>query len=125
MKFFLRCLGIFIAVGVAVWLVPGIEVLSTEGSWGPIAVMALIIALLNISLKPILQLIGLPITIISLGVFYLVINTLLLYLAAAIGNGLFNIGFQIDNFAAAFIASIVISIVSAILNSVLGVNNEN
>ena len=84
---------------------------------------ALIIALLNMTIKPILQVIGLPITIISLGVFYLVINTLLLYLAAALGGALFGIGFVIDSFGSGFVAAIVISLVSALMNAVLGVND--
>lgn len=90
MQFILRTIAIFVAVGVAVWLVPGIDIVGTGSSWGPIAVMALIIALLNMTIKPFLQLIGLPITVLSLGVFYLVINTILLYVAASMGNALFG-----------------------------------
>lgn len=122
MQFVLRALAIFVAVGVAVWLVPGIEVSTATGAWGPLAVMALIITLLNMTIKPILQIIGLPITIISLGVFYLVINTLLLYIAAGLANTLFDVGFVIDSFGSGFVAAIVISIVSAIMNSILGVD---
>ena len=122
MQFVLRALAIFVAVGVAVWLVPGIEVSTATGAWGPLAMMALIITLLNMTIKPILQIIGLPITIISLGVFYLVINTLLLYIAAGLANALFGVGFVIDSFGSGFVAAIVISIVSAIMNSILGVD---
>lgn len=122
MQFVLRALAIFVAVGVAVWLVPGIEVSTAAGAWGPLAVMALIITLLNMTIKPVLQIIGLPITIVSLGVFYLVINTLLLYIAAGLANALFGVGFVIDSFGSGFVAAIVISIVSAIMNSILGVD---
>ena len=93
-------------------------------SWGPIAVMALIIALLNMTIKPFLQLIGLPITVLSLGVFYLVINTILLYVAASMGNALFGAGFVIDSFGSGFVASIVISIVSGFMNSILGTDQH-
>ena len=120
MQFILRTIAIFVAVGVAVWLVPGVNVVGDGSSWGSLAVMALIIALLNMTVKPFLQIIGLPITVLSLGVFYLVINTVLLYLAASMGNALFGAGFVIDSFASGFIASIVISIVSGIMNSILG-----
>ena len=123
MNFFLRFIGIFVAVAVAIWIVPGINVISTDNSWAEIAIVALIIALLNISIKPILQLIGLPISVLTLGVFYLVINTLLLYIAAGSGNALFNVGFHIDSFASGFIASIIISIVSSILNGLLGASD--
>lgn len=123
MQFILRTIAIFIAVGVAVWLVPGIEINGGGSTWASLALIALIIALLNMTIKPILQVIGLPITIISLGVFYLVINTLLLYLAAALGGALFGIGFVIDSFGSGFVAAIVISLVSALMNAVLGVND--
>lgn len=120
MNFLLRTLAIFVAVACAVALVPGIEIVGGNSAWASIALMALIIALLNMTIKPILQVIGLPITIISLGVFYLIINTLLLYIAAWLGNGLFGIGFVIDSFLAGFIGSIIISIVSSIMNAILG-----
>lgn len=123
MQFILRTIAIFVAVGVAVWIVPGIEVAGTADAWVSIGLMALIIALLNMTVKPILQVLGLPITVISLGIFYLVINTLLLYVAASIGNALFDVVFVIDSFGSGFVASIVISIVSGIMNSVLGAND--
>ena len=124
MQFILRTIAIFVAVGVTVWLVPGIDIVGTGSSWGPIAVMALIIALLNMTIKPFLQLIGLPITVLSLGVFYLVINTILLYVAASMGNALFGAGFVIDSFGSGFVASIVISIVSGFMNSILGTDQH-
>ena len=48
MQFILRTIAIFVAVGVAVWLVPGIDIVGTGSSWGPIAVMALILSLIHI-----------------------------------------------------------------------------
>lgn len=124
MQLILRTIAVFVAVGVAVWLVPGIDIVGTGSSWGSIAVMALIIALLNMTIKPFLQLIGLPITVLSLGVFYLVINTILLYVAASMGNALFGAGFVIDSFGSGFVASIVISIVSGFMNSILGTDQH-
>ena len=52
-------------------------------------------------------------TVLTLGIFYLVVNTLLLYIAAWLANGLFGAGFYIASFGSAFVASIVI-IVSAL-----------
>lgn len=120
MNFFLRVLGIFIAVAVAVWLVPGIDIIGGQSSWGAIAIVAVIIALLNVSIKPILQLLGLPISVLTLGVFYLVINTALLYLAAWLANTIFGVGFYIEGFGWGFLASIVISLVSMIVNAFTG-----
>ncbi len=123
MNFLLRTLGIFIAVGVAVWLVPGIDIYNNgNSSWASLAIIAIIIALLNMSLKPLMQLLGLPISILTLGLFYLIINTALLYIAAGISNTLFNTGFYIDSFGSGFVASIVISLVSMLVNSITGAN---
>lgn len=123
MNFVLRVIGIFIAVAVAVWLVPGIEVVGTVSTWASVLIIALIIALLNMTIKPILQLLGLPITVITLGIFYIIINTALLYLASWLANGLFGIDFIIATFGSGFVASIVISIVSSIMNGLLGTDS--
>lgn len=123
MQFILRTIAIFVAVAVAARLVPGINVIGAGAAWGSILIVALVIALFNMTIKPILQILGLPITIISLGVFYLVINTLLLYIAAGISNALFGAGLEIASFGSGFVAAIVISIVSTIMNAILGAND--
>ncbi len=123
MNFILRTIAIFVAVAVAAWLVPGIDILGAGAAWASLLVVALVIALLNMTIKPILQIIGLPITIISLGVFYLVINTILLYIAAGISSALFDAGIEIASFGSGFVAAIVISIVSTIMNAILGAND--
>lgn len=123
MQFILRTIAIFVAVAVAAWLVPGINVIGADAAWGSILIVALVIALLNMTVKPILQIIGLPITIISLGVFYLIINTLLLYIAAGISSALFGVGIEIASFGSGFVAAIVISLVSTIMNALLGAND--
>lgn len=124
MKFILRWIITAIAVGVAVWLVPGIDV-TDSNAYIPIGVLAIILALLNVSIKPFLQLISLPISILTLGIFALVVNTAVLGLAAWLANSIFNIGFVIDGFWAAFFASIVISIVTMVLNALVGVNDKD
>ncbi len=119
MSFILRWIVTAIAVGVAVWLVPGIEVLDSQ-AWIGVILTALILSLVDIAIKPILQVLSLPITIITLGIFYLVVNTLLLYLAVWIANSIFGIGFDIASFGSGFVASIIISIVSTIANLFIG-----
>lgn len=123
MNFVLRILGIFVAVMVCVYLLPGITLVPGDSQVVSVGIIALIIAVLNCTIKPILQFLGTPITILSLGIFYLVINALLLYLAAAIGNSVFNTGFYISNFADAFVGAIIISIVSSIMNAITGAND--
>jgi len=119
MGFFVRWIVTAIAVAVAVWLVPGVSVIGSQ-IWVGVLFLSLILALINMSVKPILQLLSLPVSVITLGLFYLVVNTLMLYLAAWLANALFGIGFEIATFGSAFVAAIVISIVSVFFNGVIG-----
>lgn len=123
MNFIIRWIVTAIAVGAAVWIVPGIEIVSTGESWVGIVLFALILSLINMSVKPILQVLSLPVTVLTLGIFYIVVNTLLLYIAAWLANGLFGAGFYIASFGSAFVASIVIPIVSALVNGLVGNDN--
>ena len=120
MNFIVRWLVTAIAVGVAVWLVPGIGIVGRTEAWAAIAIFGLILSLINISVKPVMQVLSLPITVITLGIFYLVVNTLMLYVAAWLANGIFQVGIDIATFGSAFVASIVISIVSGIMNALVG-----
>ena len=120
MQFIIRWLATAVAVGAAVWLVPGIAVLGTTESWIAVAITGLALSLIDMSIKPLLQLLSLPITCLTFGIFYLVVNTAVLYLAAWLANGLFGIGFEIATFGSGFVAAIVISIVSWIVNGIVG-----
>ena len=119
MSFLIRWWVTAVAVAAAVWLVPGIELIGGDSAWVGIAIFALILSLVDISIKPLMQLLSLPITLLTLGIFYLIMNTAMLYLAAWLANGLFGVGFWIASFGSAFVASIVISIVSAIMNTLV------
>ncbi len=120
MFFLIRWLVTAIACAAAIWIVPGLTVQT--GITG-IIILGLILSLVDIALKPLLQLLSIPITILTLGIFYLVVNTILLYIAAWLSNGLFAVGVGIAGFGSAFLASIIISIVSAIVNSIIGADN--
>ena len=120
MNFIIRWLVTAVAVGVAVWLVPGIDLIGGTSAWDGIALVALILSLVNISIRPIMQVLSLPVTVLTLGIFYLVVNTLMLYIAAWLANGIFQVGFDIVSFGSAFVASIVISIVSSLMNALVG-----
>ncbi|GHT79562.1 hypothetical protein FACS1894104_4450 [Actinomycetota bacterium] len=113
-----------VAVAAAVWLVPGIEVVGQNNILS-IAILAVIFAFLNAFIKPVLQVISLPITVLTLGIFGLIVNTIVLYLATWLGNGLFDTGFTISSFWSALLASIIISIVTVILNAMTGVKDKN
>jgi len=118
-----------VGVYVAVLVVPQIKfpaadnLLKLEGNWWQIIVVAVILAVINSYLKPILKLLSFPITLLTMGVFALILNAALLLLAAFVAD-LLSIDFTIggfppeitaDAFVGAFIASIVISIVSIVL----------
>lgn len=76
--------------------------------------LVLVLAVLNAVLKPILKIIGFPITILTLGLFLLVINALIVGLAAYILPG-----FKLDGFIAALLFSIVLSIVTSVIDMVV------
>ncbi len=119
MNFIIRWIVTAIAVGVAVWIVPGITTVGPNGTIA-IAIGALVLSLVNVSIKPIAQMLSLPITVLTLGIFFLVVNALLLELAAWASTGLFGSGIAVDGFGSAFFGSIIISIVSALVNSFIG-----
>ena len=123
MQFIIKWLVTAVAAAVAIWLVPGIYVDGSMSSWIAIILFALILALINMIVKPVLQVFSIPITVLTLGVFYLIVNTFCLYIAVWIANGLFGVGIMIDNFWSAFFGAIIISIVSTILGAF--VDNDN
>lgn len=98
------------ALWVATRLVPGIDV----ESGGTLLLAALVIGLVNAVVKPILVFLTLPITIVTLGLFYLVLNGLLLWLAAALTPG-----FRLAGLLPAVLGALVISVVGMILHGVL------
>lgn len=100
-----------VAVYFTAWLLPGIEVKG----FGWAIVVAIVLGLLNAIVKPILQLVSFPITIITLGLFLLVINTVIILLA----SWLVGSNFHVDNFWWALLFSIILSIVMSIVNALI------
>jgi putative membrane protein len=99
------------------------DLLKLHGDWWQVIVVALILALINSYLKPILKLLSFPITLLTMGLFAFILNAALLLLAAFIAD-LVNIDFTIGGFppdftlntiVGAIIGSIIISIVSIVL----------
>lgn len=83
------------------WIVPGIEVDNFISAM----FVCIILALVNTFIKPLIQIIALPVTILTLGVFSLVINALMLMLAGWIAPG-----FEVEGFLSALIGSILLSL---------------
>lgn len=108
------------ALYVAVLIVPGLEFdFTPEGALVRFLIVAVIFALVNSFIKPILRILTLPITIMTLGLFLLVINALMLLLTGAISSEL-NLGLTVVDFVAALLGSIVISLVGTLLSVVVG-----
>ena len=104
------------ALWVAVQIVPGLDF---SGDIWKLVLVAFIFGLINAFIRPILLIFTLPITIMTLGLFLLVINALLLLLTGAISAEL-DLGFTVADFFAALLGSIVISIVGLVLSMLIG-----
>ena len=111
-KFFFRWAINAVALYVAVLVVPGIDL---RGSWTDGLWLALIIGLLNALVRPLLKFLTCPLIILTLGLFTIVINTIMLLLTSRIAQG-FGIGLSVDGFWTAVLGSLVISIVSIVMS---------
>lgn len=112
MKLLVRLIVNAIALWAAVQLVPG---LRYEGGALTLLLVALIFGVVNALVRPLITLLTCPLIVVTLGLFVLVINGIMLALTAWLSR-LFDLGFYVDNFWAAVIGALVISIVSAILS---------
>ena len=125
-RLLVRLVTTAIALFVAVWLVPGIEMsgigspttLPSSQAVINLVLVAVIFGLVNAVVRPILNILTLPITCLTLGIFIFVINALMLLLTSFIADQ-FNLGFEVDGFLAAIIGAIVISIASTVVAIVL------
>jgi putative membrane protein len=111
-KFVIRWVINAVGLYAAIWIVPGIELL---GSWTGVLWLALIFGLLNALVRPLLKFLTCPLIILTLGLFTLVVNTLMLILTSRVGQA-FGIGLAVDGFWTALLGSLVISLVSIIMS---------
>jgi len=95
------------ALGVAAWLLPGIEVDDAQA----LLLAALIFGLANAFIKPILAFVTCPLMILTLGLFTLVLNALMMGLTSWIAEQI-EVGFRVDDFWDAFLGAIIVSLVS-------------
>lgn len=98
-----------LAVYVAAWLLPGVHL---NGFWSSVG-LTIVLSLLNVLVKPLLVLFTIPVTLLTLGLFLLVIDAIIVLLASKLLSG-----FSIDNFWWAILYSIILSMVSSIFNSI-------
>lgn len=115
MKFVLRWGINAVALYIAVMIVPG---MAYQGEWTGIVWIALIFGLLNALVRPVLKLLSLPFIILTLGLFTVVINTVMLLITSAVSDAL-GLGLSVEGFWAALLGSLVISLVSTVLSFIL------
>jgi putative membrane protein len=106
MNFLVRLLLSAVAVIITAYLLPGIHVDSFFSAF----ILAVVLAVLNVTLKPLMIIITIPLTFVTLGLFLLVINALVILAAEA-----FTPGFQVDGFWWALLFSLILSILNSIL----------
>ncbi|QZK91363.1 putative membrane protein [Flavobacterium tiangeerense] len=80
-------------------------------------IVAVVLGLLNIFIKPILVLLTLPVTVLTLGLFLLIINALMIVLCSQIVDG-----FKVETFLTAIIFSVLLSVSQSIMNGLLGIS---
>jgi putative membrane protein len=110
MGFIIKVLVMALAVWVAAYILPGVHLANDAKT---IVIVALVLALLNAIVKPILIILTIPVTIVTLGLFLLVINALMVVWTSKLVDG-----FKVDGWLTALFFSLIVSIVSAILHSV-------
>ena len=111
MSFLIRLFVNAAALWVATRIVPGV---TYSGEFLPFLAVALVFGIVNAFIGPVAKLLTLPLIILTLGIFALVVNGLLLWLTSAVSESL-GLGFHVNGFWAALFGSLVMSIVSTVI----------
>lgn len=108
-----------VALYAAIYLVPGLQgsVVNSQ-DWVTYLALGLIFGLVNVFIRPILKLVTCPFYILTLGLFSLIVNTILFWLTFWIGAQ-FGVTVQITSFMDAFLGALVVSIVSMLLYAII------
>jgi putative membrane protein len=115
MRWFVRLLVNAAALWVATRIVPGV---TYAGGWLPFLAVALLFGAVNAFIRPVAKLLTFPLIILTLGIFALIVNGLMLWLTSSLSSTL-GLGFAVSGFWAAFWGAIVVSIVSTVLSMVV------
>ena len=111
MSTILSFLGTVVAVVLTVTLVPGIVV---SGGWTTMFIIALVWSVITMVIRPVLQLLTLPVTIITFGLFAFILNALLFW-----GMELVVPGFDVSGFFPALLGAIVLSLINWLIQKVV------
>jgi len=107
-RFVIHLLVIAAALWVTAYIIPGV----TVSSWQTLAIAALILGFINAVIRPILTLLTLPITIVTLGLFYLLVNGFTFFLASKVVPG-----FEVAGFWWAVLGALVMSVISSFVGA--------
>ncbi|MCU0352768.1 MAG: phage holin family protein [Cytophagales bacterium] len=110
MSWFIKIVLSALAVLISAYVIPGV---SVKSFWTALWV-AVVLALLNAFVKPILTVLTIPITIVTLGLFLLVINVIIIYIADYL-----IAGFNVDGFLPALLFSLALSVVGWLLSAIV------
>lgn len=105
MKFIVRIIVTALAILLATELLPGIEVDSLT----TLILSALLLSVVNVTIKPVLVILTLPITILTLGVFYFILNAFFFSFVATLIDG-----FEVESLGVALVGSLIVSVVTAV-----------
>jgi putative membrane protein len=120
MRFLFRLVVNVLALGLAVWLFDGITLTGDDDTdrFLKLLVVGVIFGLVTSFIRPIVNIVSIPLIVLTLGLMLLVVNALMLMLTSWIAGKL-DLGFHVDGFWVALGGSIVISLASAILEALL------
>jgi len=107
------------AVAVAAWIVPGIYVQEPHRVWS-VVLVALVLGLINAFIRPVLYGLSCGLIVLTLGLFTLVINGLMLWLASWITDNWIGLEFHVDGFWTAVLGALIISVVSTVVSLFVG-----
>ena len=107
-NFLIRLLLYSLAILITAYILPGV----TVGDWLDAIILAGVLAVLNYIVKPVLVVITIPITVITLGLFMLVINTVIILIAEWLVSG-----FDVRNFWWALLFGLIVSLINSVFNN--------
>jgi putative membrane protein len=110
-------------VALAAWIVPGISVSGDHRVW-TLLLVAVVLGLVNAIIRPILALLSCGLIVITLGLFTLVINGLMLWLASYIAVHWLDLGFQVDGFWNAVLGAVIITVFSFLVSTFVGARKK-
>ena len=115
MRFLIRLLVNAAALWVATRLVPGV---TFDGGTLPFLGVALVFGVVNAFIRPVMQVLTFPLILVTLGLFLLVVNGLMLWLTSSLSASL-GLGFHVTGFWPAFWGAIVVSLTSLMLSTLI------